>query len=133
MCKRLIALSLLLLLAFSSTSFAATYQITEAQLTALEQNLNKLESINKTLTLNSDESRADLLKALAELKSLKEQLKLSLNETTEARQDLSKANDYLQKASLSLKQLESKNKRLQTETVLWKIIAGIVGVYAVVK
>ena len=133
MCKRLIALSLLLLLAFSSTSWAATYQITEAQLTALEQNLNKLESINKTLTLNSDESRADLLKALSELKLLKEQLKLSLNETTEARQDLSKANDYLQKASLSLKQLESKNKRLQTETVLWKIIAGIVGVYAVVK
>lgn len=133
MCKRLIALSLLLLLAFSSTSFAATYQITEAQLTALEQNLNKLESINKTLTLNSDESRADLLKALSELKLLKEQLKLSLNETTEARQDLSKANASLQNLNQSFKTLESKNKRLQTETVLWKIVAGAIGIYAVVK
>ena len=133
MCKRLIALSLLLLLAFSSTSFAATYQITEAQLTALDQNLNKLESINKTLTLNSDESRADLLKALSELKLLKEQLKLSLNETTEARQDLSKANASLQNLNQSLKQLEKQNSRLKTESTLWKIIAGVVGIYAVVK
>lgn len=133
MCKRLIALSLLLLLAFSSTSFAATYQITEAQLTALEQNLNKLESINKTLTLNSDESRADLLKALSELKLLKEQLKLSLNETTEARQDLSKANASLQNLNQSFKTLESKNKRLQNETTLWKVISAAIGVYAVVK
>ena len=133
MCKRLIALSLLLLLAFSSTSFAATYQITEAQLTALDQNLNKLESINKTLTLNSDESRADLLKALAELKLLKEQLKLSLNETTEARQDLSKANASLQNLNQSFRTLEKQNKRLQTETALWKIVSAAIGIYAVVK
>ena len=133
MCKRLIALSLLFLLAFSSTSWAATYQITETQLTQLEQNLNQLESVNKTLTLNSDESKKDLLKALDELKLLHTQLKLSLNETTEARSDLSKANESLLKVSQSLKALENKNKRLQSETVLWKVVAGIVGVIAVVK
>ena len=134
MCKRLIALSLLLLLAFSSTSWAAaTYTITEEQLTTLETNLNRLSEINKTLMQNSDESKKELLKALSELKLLQEQLKTSLNETTEARKDLQRANLYLKEAGESLKVLEKQNKRLQNETALWKVIAGIVGVYAVVK
>ena len=133
MCKRLIALSLLLLLAFSSTSFAATYQITEAQLTALEQNLNKLESINKTLTLNSDESRADLLKALSELKLLKEQLKLSLNETTAARQDLLKANQSLEQVNQSLRTLEQQEKKLKRNNLYLQILTGIAITYAAIK
>ena len=133
MCKRVIALLLLLLLAFSSTSFAATYQITETQLTQLEQNLNQLESINKTLTLNSDESKKDLLKALDELKLLHTQLKLSLTETTEARKDLKKANESLQNLNQSFKTLEKQNSRIKNESTVWKIVAIVAGVWGVVK
>ena len=133
MCKRVIVLSLLLLLSFCSTSWAATYTITEEQLTTLEQNLNRLSEVNKTLMLNSDESKTELLKALSELKQLKAELKLSLTETQEARKDLQKANESLANLNQSFKQLESKNKQLKTESAIWKIIAGIVGVYAAVK
>ena len=133
MCKRVIALSLLLLLSFCSTSWAATYSITETQLTALEQNLNQLESINKVLTQNSDESKKDLLKALDELKLLHTQLKLSLNETTEARQDLSKANESLANLNQSFKMLEKEKQKAKSESTMWKFLTLVVGIYAVVK
>ena len=133
MCKRVIALSLLLLLSFCSTSWAATYQITEEQLTTLEQNLNRLSEVNKTLTLNSDESKTELLKALSELKQLKAELKLSLNETQEARNSLKKANESLQNLNQSFKILEKEKQKAKTESTLWKFVSLVVGIYAAVK
>ena len=133
MCKRVIALSLLLLLSFCSTSWAATYQITEEQLTTLEQNLNRLSEVNKTLTLNSDESKTELLKALYELKQLKAELKLSLTETQEARNSLKKANESLQNLNQSFKTLEKEKQLAKSESTLWKFLTLVVGIYAVVK
>ena len=133
LCKRVIALSLLLLLAFSSTSWAATYQITEEQLMQLEQNLQRLENLNSELSVNSTASAKELVQALYELKSLKEQLKALQTETQTAQERLKKANQSLDNLNQSFRTLEKQNKRLQTETALWKVIAGIVGVYAVVK
>lgn len=129
-----ISLLLCLLLVLPSVGFCGvTYQITEQQIQALEQNLNKLESINKTLMLNSDESRVDLLKALSELKSLKEQLKLSLNETTAARQDLLKANQSLEQVNQSLRTLEQQEKKLKRNNVILQLVAGIAITYAAIK
>ena len=133
MCKRVIALSLLLLLSFCSTSWAATYQITEEQLTTLEQNLNRLSEVNKTLTLNSDESKTELLKALSELKQLKAELKLSLTETTEARKDLKKANESLQNLNQSLKALEQQEKKLKRNNVFLQIVTVLAVGYAAIK
>lgn len=136
MCKKLkiICLSLCLLLPLSSVGFCSvTYQITESQFNQLEQNLSKLESINKTLMLNSDESRVDLLKALSELKSLKEQLKLSLNETTAARQDLLKANQSLEQVNQSLRTLEQAEKKLKKNNLYLQILTGIAITYAAIK
>ena len=129
-----ISLLLCLLLVLPSVGFcSATYQITAEQLTALEQNLNKLESINKTLMLNSDESKVDLLKALSELKQLKEQLKLSLTETTAARQDLQKANQSLEQVNQSLRTLEQQEKKLKRNNVILQLVAGIAITYAAIK
>ena len=132
--SKTISLLLCLLLVLPSVGFCSvTYQITEQQLQALEQNLNKLESINKTLMLNSDESKVDLLKALSELKSLKEQLKLSLNETTAARQDLLKANQSLEQVNQSLRTLEQQEKKLKRNNVILQLVAGIAITYAAIK
>ena len=133
MCKRLITFSLLFLLALSPTCYGATYTITEEQLTTLESNLNRLENLNSELTVNSEQSAKDLVKALFELKLLKEQLKALQTETQTAQSELKKANESLANLNQSFRTLEKQNKRLQNETALWKIIAGIVGVYAAVK
>ena len=133
MCKRLIALSLLLLLAFSSTSWAATYQITETQLTQLEQNLTALENLNSELSTNSATSAKELVKALYELKLLKEQLKALQTETQTAQSGLIEANKSLAIQSQSLKALEQREKKLKTEKVLWQIVAGVLGVWGIAK
>ena len=133
MCKRVIALSLLLLLAFSSTSWAATYQITEEQLTTLEQNLNRLENLNSELTVNSEQSAKDLVKALFELKLLKEQLKALQTETQTAQTELQKANKSLANLNQSFKILEKEKQKAKTESTLWKIVSAVIGIYAVVK
>ena len=122
-----------MLLAFSSTSFAATYQITETQFNQLEQNLTALENLNSELSTNSATAAKDLVKALYELKLLKEQLKALQTETQTAQSGLIEANKSLAIQSNSLKQLEQQEKKLKRNNVFLQIVTVLAVGYAAIK
>ena len=129
-----ISLLLCLLLVLPSVGFcSATYQITESQFNQLEANLTKLENLNSELSVNSTASAADLVKALYELKQLKEQLKQLQTETQTAQSALTEANKSLAIQSNSLKQLEQQENKLKRNNVFLQIVTVLAVGYAAIK
>ena len=144
MCKRLIALSLLLLLAFSSTSFAATYQITEQEIQTLESNSNRLKQINDYLQLNSEQSVKTLLKVSEELKQSQAELQTlkaelaKLQENLQTAKNLSQSQqDLLTRTNESFQQYAKEQKaiqaKLKTERTIWQVVAIVAGVWGIAK
>lgn len=112
------------------------YQISEMQLTALENHLNALEANNAELMTLLDESNQDLTEATRQLNESKNQiaelrreLQALKSESEEARQSLSIANEELKKASESFKASEKAHARiegrLRTQRNVWEAIAAV--------
>ena len=109
-------------LAAGSTSQAETmYQISEAELTTLEANLNQLKKNNETKQQLLTEQKAQLTEANQQLETVKKELTASksLNEATQK---------SLESANQSLKQFEDEAKRkIRVKTRqrnLWIAISG---------
>lgn len=129
----------LLFLLSSSVGFCSesqTYQISETQLTALENHLNALEANNAELMALLGESETELTEATQQLNEsknqiaeLRNQLQALKNESEEARQSLSIANAELQKASEYFKASERAHERiegrLRTQRNVWEAIAAV--------
>lgn len=123
MVKRLLSLSLLCALPFTSS---ADYVITDSQMTALELRLDALATDNETLQKQATQSKR-------ELNEVKTQLVESKRELTKVKQYSNETSELLKNAEQSLKTyektVESKNKRIKWLQI---ILAGTV-VYAVSK
>ncbi|MBQ9364861.1 MAG: hypothetical protein IJT82_03705 [Schwartzia sp.] len=133
------------LLSLPCTSYAATYQMTEAQMQTLESNFLELETRNAQLLKILTESENELTLASSESERLKELLQIANNqlsklmtELKEARSEservsksLETANKELERASESLRKSEAQHKktesRLRTQKTLWQVLAIILG------
>ena len=125
-----------LLPSVGSCSGSQTYQISETQLTALENHLTELESNNAALMTLLEESEMDLTEATRQLNEsknqiakLRNQLQALKNESEEARQSLLIVNEELRKASESFKASERAHEkiegRLRTQRNIWEAIAAV--------
>ena len=96
-----------------------TYQISESELTALEQHLNALT------------------KSQAELTKLKAELKQAKNDAESARKSLKTANEELRKAALSFKQYEAARdrteNRLRNQRTIWEVLFFVAAGVAVAR
>ena len=119
----LLLLCLLLPSCYPPVACAKTYQITEAELTTLEQNLARLEQ-------NSKSKQALLQTQSEKLKKLEELLNQSLQQNEETQNSLANA-------EASLKQYEQEQKHKQAvkerQRNVWIAIAGIATAWAIVK
>lgn len=110
------SLLLLCLLLLPSTGMAA--EITDQELTRLEQIFQQLGINNNRLLADLTESKTDLTQARlklaeyqADLQTLQTQLTLLRKESQEAKANLLTAQSYLEKANISLKQYEKEMSR----------------------
>ena len=142
--------ALLLLLPWAGYC-SATYEVTEEQLTILENNLTQLEQHNQELMTLLSESESDLTAASSEsetlraqlaevqgqLAALRQELTQARSESETALQSLATANDELAKASASFKQSEKEHAKtesaLRTQKTLWQVVAIILGGVAIAK
>ena len=93
----------------STTVYAAEmYQITEAELSQLETNLQKLEQLSSTQKTELARLREQLAQSQEQLQMLKAQLNTSAEQLTTAQTSLDSANKLLQEFAQ-----EEKNKRLR--------------------
>jgi chromosome segregation ATPase len=140
----LLILSALLWFLPSVGGCSPTYQITEEELTALQNHLTVLETNNETLKNILSESNEDLTKALealmksqSELMTLKTQLQKAKNDAESAKASLKIANDELQKASQYFKECEAAHtkteNRLRNQRNVWEFIAALAVGVAVAK
>nr|DAI17713.1 MAG TPA: SECRETED 45 KDA PROTEIN CYCLE, PEPTIDOGLYCAN, CHAP, CELL [Caudoviricetes sp.] len=140
MVKRLLLLLALLLPVFGYGTVSAAYTITAEQLTALEYNLNVLQTDNKTLTEQLKASNSDLTTARTALKesdnqiqALKWQLSESKREIIRLKESSNETAELLNKASESLNQLDKQDKAKNSRIKWLQIaLAGTI-VYAVTK
>lgn len=113
-----------------------TYQISESELTTLENHLDALEANNETLKAILSESGEELTIALdaltksnEELMRLKAELAQCKTEAESARQSLQTANDELRRASELFKASErehAKNEgRLRTQRNVWEALFAV--------
>lgn len=120
---------LLWLAAGTSSQAEEMYQISESELTTLEQNLNQLEKNNEIKQRLLTEQKTQLTEANRQLETVQKELTASksLNEAT--RKSLERANQSLQQ----LEQEAKRKIRVKTrQRNLWIAIAGGV-LYAYVR
>ena len=133
--RLLSALLCLCVLFWPVTGWAAGYQVTEAELTQLEQTFAELKSINSVLLTDSTQSQKDLIRALqllkesqVELQKLQTQLATLKNESLQAGADLKQAQSSLIAANQSFEAYAKEQKkiqaRLKTERALWMVVAA---------
>ena len=144
MWKKTMFLSALLISAFlflfapsrGICSPSRTYQISESELTALENHLTALEANNETLKTILSESNEDLtialdalMKSQNELATLKMQLQQAKSDAESANKSLKIANDELQKAAQSFKQYEKERDkiegRLRNQRNIWEVLCFV--------
>ena len=125
----------LLCVSWVTSCAAASYTITDAELTRLETVFRELKSTNEILMQDSTKSQQDLIKALkllnesqAELKLLQNRLGQLQNESQEAKNSLKQASNELAKVNQSFEAYAKEQKkiqaRLKTERTLWMIVAA---------
>lgn len=133
--RLLSALLCLCVLLWPVTGWAATYTVTEDELTRLETVFRELKSTNEILMQDSTKSQQDLIKALkllnesqAELKLLQNRLVQLQNESQEAKNSLKQASNELAKANQSFEAYAKEQKKIQarqkTERAVWMIVAA---------
>lgn len=117
------------LVSFSGTC-SAQYQITEAELTRLEQIFNQLEANNNQLLIDLEQSKQDLTLSRERLEQyqmdlalLQSQLLELRKESAKARTELEVAQSLFEKVNLSCKQLEAEKSRLKWQRNLGYLLA----------
>lgn len=117
-------------------SQSQTYQISETELTTLEQNLETLEQHNEMLKAILTTQGDELTEALnlltqsqEELAKLRNELQTARNETQSAQESLKIANDELAKAAQSFKQYERERdrteNRLRNQRNIWEVLCFV--------
>ena len=112
------------------------YQISENELTTLQEHLNVLEQNNETLRSILDGSNEELTAALnaltaskAELTKLKSELMQCRIDAENARKSLETANQELQRARESFRQSEKERDkiegRLRTQRNIWEALFAV--------
>ena len=134
MCKRLIALSLLLLLAFSSTSFGQAITIQQTQYDSLKNLTQDLKTdlllLKESTNLNISDLNTYKAKLITYDKKLQEmsvQLQLSQSENLEIKKLLNEALQESQNFKALLTKLEKEIKTLKRQRDAGFVV-GIIGV-----
>lgn len=138
--KKLFTLFALFSLLFLSpiSCQAATYQITEQELTTLEDNykqqaiiITQLQNMLQTLKLDSNEANKQLLIAQEQLTVALNELNQSKAELQNLKQDLQNSNDSIMNANQYLQQYEKEVKQ-QTNKLKWQrnLAALVAGFFA---
>lgn len=136
-------LSLALLLLGPGTA-SADYQVTESQLTELEQVFQELRSKQEEqanllseqagqlteLQRALNESRAQRGTLEFQLKKARESMNSSQTEMRNFQESLTEANESLQK---SAKEAKATRKRIERQRNLWAVLAGVAVIYAAAK
>ncbi len=116
------------------------YQVTESQLTMLENNLTELESNNQRLQVLLNESKADSAQARELCQKLQEQVLTLQKQLTELQAENQNAMNSLKEAESSLSQATTSfeaserehqrtERRLKTQRTAWELIAGSLLLY----
>lgn len=136
MCKLIKSIScmLVLLLALSCSAgicsaSEATYQITETELTQLQNNLTKLENNYKILLQDSNTSSKQLIEALDQLTELKQLLEKCKLELTTTQQSLTKAQNSLTTANELFQQYAKEEKAKQTRLRIERDLSILAAIY----
>ena len=119
----LLLFCLLLPSCYPPVACAKTYQITEQELTQLEQNLARLEQ-------NSKSKQALLQTQSKKLKKLEELLNQSLKQNEETQNSLANAEESLKQYEQEMKHKQAVKERQRN---LWIALAGIATAWAVSK
>ena len=125
----LLCLFLWWLVAPSGTASASgVYTMTEAEMQALDNRLNKLNQISQTQQAESKRLTDTLTKSQAELNLLKNQLTISKEQLTQAQESLANANRSLQEYAAEEKRKRLKIKAQRNMWIGFTITAIIVAV-----
>ena len=131
MLKRYWWLLLLVLLSVPQLSFAseATYQITESELTRLENNLTELSEINDKQSATLIQQQIQLQESEEKLSRAEQESEKLQNQIYSLRKEMIEQENSLETARASLEQFEKEeqaklNKAKRERTVAW-IVAGI--------
>ena len=131
MLKRYWWLLLLVLLSVPQLSFAseATYQITESELTQLENNLMELSDLNDKQSEMLSQQQIQLQESEEKLSLAEQESEKLQNQIYSLRKEMIEQENSLETARASLEQFEKEeqaklNRAKQEKTVAW-IIAGL--------
>ena len=131
MLKRYWWLLLLVLLSVPQLSFAseATYQITESELTRLENNLTELSEINDKQSATLIQQQIQLQESEEKLSRAEQESEKLQNQIYNLRKEMIEQENSLETARASLEQFEKEeqaklNRAKQEKTAAW-IIAGL--------
>ena len=131
MLKRYWWLLLLVLLSVPQLSFAseATYQITESELTQLENNLMELSDLNDKQSEMLSQQQIQLQESEEKLSRAEQESEQLQNQIYSLRKEMIEQENSLETARVSLEQFEKEeqaklNRAKQEKTVAW-IIAGL--------
>ncbi len=131
MLKRYWWLLLLVLLSVPQLSFAseATYQITESELTHLENNLMELSDLNDRQSEMLSQQQIQLQESEEKLSRAEQESEKLQNQIYSLRKEMIEQENSLETARASLKQFEKEeqaklNRAKQVKTAAW-IIAGL--------
>ena len=139
MLKRYWWLLLLVLLSVPQLSFAseATYQITESELTQLENNLTELSDLNDRQSEMLSQQQKQLQESEEKLSLAEQESEKLQNQIYSLRKEMIEQENSLETARASLKQFEKEeqaklNRAKQEKTAAW-IIAGLLLCFCVGK
>ena len=139
MLKRYWWLFVLVLLSVPQLSFAseATYQITESELTQLENNLMELSDLNDRQSGMLSQQQKQLQESEEKLSLAEQESEKLQNQIYSLRKEMIEQENSLETARASLEQLEKEeqaklNRAKQEKTVAW-VIAGLLLCFCIGK
>lgn len=119
-------LALLLLPLSLSFSEEAVYEITEGELTQLENNMEMLRTLNAELKSNLEIARNELANSTRELLGLKVTTGELRMQLTRAEEELTRAQNSLMKARASFDEYENAMRKRNVRNIIVSLISGLV-------
>lgn len=130
---------LLLLLCVPQLSFAAerTYQVTETELTRLEQNLTQLSEMNSSQSMTLEQQKIQLQNSDLQLKQAEEKYSLLSSQMKNLEREMLEQQDSLETARKSFEQFakeeQLKKDKLKREKNIGYWLAGILAVVCIAR
>jgi len=106
------------------------YQITEQELTTLENNINTLKSINTSLQMESNKQQEQLKALQEQVKLLQEQLAISQAASEKQEQSLTSANKLLEQYAIDAKR---ERLRIKAQRNAWEVVAACAIIACIAK